>query len=83
MVVGLVNGGVVADLPRALEAAVDGLLGVRAEVFGGELAARGGEDRVRLAASQRVVAVATMSDDVLYAAAAEVIVTIAGCMDGT
>ena len=41
------------------------------------------ESRVRLAASQRIVAVATMSDDVLYAAAAEVIVTIAGCMDGT
>ena len=41
------------------------------------------ESRVRLAASQRVVALAAMSDDVLYAAAAEVIVTIAGCMDGT
>jgi len=41
------------------------------------------ESRVRLAASQRVVAVALMSDTVLYAAAAEVIVTIAGCMDGT
>jgi len=41
------------------------------------------ESRVRLAASQRVVAVALMSDNVLYAAAAEVIVTIAGCMDGT
>ena len=41
------------------------------------------ESRVRLAASQRIVAVATMSDGALYAAAAEVIVTIAGCMDGT
>ena len=41
------------------------------------------ESRVRLATSQRIVAVATMSDGALYAAAAEVIVTIAGCMDGT
>jgi sulfur-oxidizing protein SoxY len=41
------------------------------------------ESRVRLAASQRIVAVATMSDGALYATAAEVIVTIAGCMDGT
>jgi sulfur-oxidizing protein SoxY len=41
------------------------------------------ESRVRLAASQRIVAVATMSDGTLYATAAEVIVTIAGCMDGT
>jgi len=41
------------------------------------------DSRVRLAASQHVVAVAAMSDGVLYSAAAEVIVTIAGCMDGT
>ena len=41
------------------------------------------ESRVRLAASQRIVAVATLSDGTLCAAAAEVIVTIAGCMDGT
>jgi sulfur-oxidizing protein SoxY len=41
------------------------------------------DSRVRLATSQRVVAVATMSDGVLYAAAAEVIVTLAGCLDGT
>jgi sulfur-oxidizing protein SoxY len=41
------------------------------------------ESRIRLAASQRIVAVAAMSDGTLCAAAAEVIVTIAGCMDGT
>ena len=41
------------------------------------------ESRIRLAASQRIVAVATLSDGTLCAAAAEVIVTIAGCMDGT
>ena len=41
------------------------------------------ESRIRLAASQRIVAVAAMSDNTLYATAAEVIVTIAGCMDGT
>ena len=41
------------------------------------------DSRVRLATTQRIVAVATMSDGALYAAAAEVIVTIAGCMDGT
>jgi sulfur-oxidizing protein SoxY len=41
------------------------------------------ESRIRLAASQRIVAVATLSDGALCAAAAEVIVTIAGCMDGT
>jgi sulfur-oxidizing protein SoxY len=35
------------------------------------------------ATTQRIVAVATMSDGALYATAAEVIVTIAGCMDGT
>ena len=41
------------------------------------------ESRVRLATTQRVVAVAVMSDGALYSAAAEVIVTLAGCMDGT
>ena len=41
------------------------------------------ESRVRLAASQRIVAVASLSDGTLLASAAEVIVTIAGCMDGT
>jgi len=40
------------------------------------------ETRVRLAGSQKVIAVAEMSDDGLYAAAAEVIVTIAACLDG-
>ena len=41
------------------------------------------ESRVRLAGSQKVVAVAVMSDDALYAAAADVIVTIAACLDGS
>ncbi len=41
------------------------------------------ESRVRLAGTQRVVAIATMSDGVLLAAVAEVVVTLAGCMDGT
>ncbi len=41
------------------------------------------ESRIRLAGTQTVVAVAQMSDGALYAAGAEVIVTLAGCMDGT
>ena len=41
------------------------------------------DTRIRLAGSQRVVAVAAMSDGTLYAAAAEVVVTLAACLDGT
>ena len=41
------------------------------------------ESRVRLATTQRVVAVVAMSDGALYSAVAEVIVTLAGCLDGT
>jgi sulfur-oxidizing protein SoxY len=41
------------------------------------------DTRVRLAGSQKVVAVAVMSDQALYAAAADVIVTIAACLDGS
>lgn len=41
------------------------------------------DSRVRLAGSQRVVAVAVMSDGALFAAVAEVIVTIAACLDGS
>jgi sulfur-oxidizing protein SoxY len=41
------------------------------------------ESRVRLAGSQRVVAVAAMSDGVLLAAGADVVVTIDACMEGT
>ncbi len=41
------------------------------------------ESRVRLATTQHVVAVAVMTDGVLYSAATEVIVTLAGRMDGT
>ena len=41
------------------------------------------ESRLRLANTQRIVAVAAMSDGTLYSAVAEVIVTLAGCLDGT
>ena len=41
------------------------------------------DTRVRLAGTQKVVAVAVMSDQSLYAAVAEVIVTIAACLDGS
>ena len=41
------------------------------------------DTRVRLAGSQKEVAVAEMSDGALYAAPAEVIVTIAACLDGS
>jgi sulfur-oxidizing protein SoxY len=41
------------------------------------------ESRVRLAGAQHVVAVAVMSDGILYADAAEVLVTIAGCLDAS
>lgn len=39
--------------------------------------------RIRLADTQRIAAIAEMSDGTLYAAATEVVVTLAGCMDGT
>ncbi|HZQ61657.1 MAG TPA: thiosulfate oxidation carrier protein SoxY [Casimicrobiaceae bacterium] len=41
------------------------------------------DSRIRLAGTQHIVAVATMSDGTLYGAATEVVVTLAGCMDGT
>ena len=41
------------------------------------------DSRVRLAGSQHVVAVAVMSDGALFAAVADVIVTIAACLDGS
>jgi sulfur-oxidizing protein SoxY len=41
------------------------------------------DTRVRLAGTQHVVAVAVMSDGGLFAAVAEVIVTIAACLDGS
>lgn len=41
------------------------------------------DTRIRLAGSQQIVTVAEMTDGRLYAHAAEVIVTLAGCMDGT
>jgi sulfur-oxidizing protein SoxY len=39
--------------------------------------------RIRLAGTQQIVAIAQMTDGRLYAAAVEVVVTLAGCMDGT
>jgi sulfur-oxidizing protein SoxY len=41
------------------------------------------DTRVRLAGSQRVVAVAVMSNGALFAAVAEVIVTLSACLDGS
>lgn len=41
------------------------------------------DSRIRLATTQQIVAVAEMTDGALYAAATEVVVTLAGCMDGT
>lgn len=41
------------------------------------------DTRVRLAGSQRIVAIAVMSDATVYAGAADVEVTIAGCLDAS
>jgi sulfur-oxidizing protein SoxY len=41
------------------------------------------DSRVRLAGTQKVVAVAAMSDGALYATMGEVVVTIAACLDGS
>jgi sulfur-oxidizing protein SoxY len=41
------------------------------------------DSRIRLAGTQQIVVVAQMNDGQLYAAATEVVVTLAGCMDGT
>jgi sulfur-oxidizing protein SoxY len=41
------------------------------------------DTRVRLAGSQHVVALAVMGDGTVFAAVAEVIVTIAACLDGS
>ena len=41
------------------------------------------DSRIRLAGTQQIVAAAEMTDGRLYAAAMEVVVTLAGCMDGT
>jgi len=41
------------------------------------------DTRVRLAGSQRMVAIAVMSDATVYAASVEVEVTIAGCLDAS
>ena len=41
------------------------------------------ESRVRMAGSQRVAAVATMADGSLYAATADIVVTVSACLDGS
>jgi sulfur-oxidizing protein SoxY len=41
------------------------------------------DSRIRLAGTQQIVAIAELSDGNLLAAATEVVVTLAGCMDGT
>jgi sulfur-oxidizing protein SoxY len=41
------------------------------------------DSRIRLAGTQTVAAIAEMSDGGLYAVTMEVVVTLAGCMDGT
>jgi sulfur-oxidizing protein SoxY len=41
------------------------------------------DTRIRLATTQRVAVVAEMTDNRVYARAMEVVVTLAGCMDGT
>lgn len=41
------------------------------------------ESRVRLAGTQQLVALATLADGTLLGASAEVVVTIAACLDGT
>jgi sulfur-oxidizing protein SoxY len=41
------------------------------------------DTRVRLAGSQHVVAIAETGDGALFAAMAEVIVTVAACLDGS
>jgi sulfur-oxidizing protein SoxY len=41
------------------------------------------ESRIRLAGTQQIVAIAEMTDGTLFAAVTQVVVTLAGCMDGT
>ena len=41
------------------------------------------ESRIRLAGTQRVAAVATMADGTLYAATADIVVTVSACIDGS
>ena len=41
------------------------------------------DSRIRLAGTQNVVVIAELTDGSLLAAATEVVVTLAGCMDGT
>jgi len=41
------------------------------------------DSRIRLAGTQQIAAIAEMTDGGLYVAATEVVVTLAGCLDGT
>ena len=41
------------------------------------------DSRIRLAGTQHIVAIATTADGALYGSSVEVVVTLAGCMDGT
>ena len=41
------------------------------------------ESRVRLAGSQRLIAVATLADGSLHAASADIVVTVSACLDGS
>lgn len=41
------------------------------------------ESRVRLAGSQRLMAVATLADGSLHAASADIVVTVSACLDGS
>jgi sulfur-oxidizing protein SoxY len=41
------------------------------------------DSRIRLAGTQRVTALAELADGALYAAVADISVTISGCLDGT
>ncbi len=41
------------------------------------------ESRVRLAGSQRLIALATLADGSLHAASADIVVTVSACLDGS
>ena len=41
------------------------------------------DTRIRLAGTQKIVVIATLADGTLLGAMADVVVTVAGCMDGT
>jgi len=77
-----VLGGIEAALDAPIDDLVTGSLRLHVMRAGrrSELEATA---RVRLAGSQRVLAIAVMSDGTTYAAGADVEVTIAGCLDAS